>query len=70
VDLQAIQRRLREEIKYSGIPYKEIARAIGVTPSMVTKYMTRDKFPSLDKLAKLCAYLKVSADYILGIGDF
>lgn len=65
--LSEIQKRLREAIKLSGRSQKEIAEAIGVSPQTVSKYMREDIFPALDTLAKLCIYLEVSADSILGI---
>lgn len=60
--LAEIQRRLREEIKNSGMAQRDIAAAIGVS-----RYMRDDIFPALDTLARLCVLLDVSADYILGI---
>ena len=65
--LAEIQRRLREEIKNSGMAQRDIAAAIGVSPQTVSRYMRDDIFPSLDTLARLCVLLDVSADYILGI---
>ena len=67
--LSEIQKRLREAIKLSGRSQKEIAEAIGVSPQTVSKYMREDIFPALDTLAKLCIYLEVSADSILGINS-
>lgn len=48
---------------------QEIARQIGVSPQTVSKYMTKDIFPALDTLAKLCHVLDVSSDYILGVKE-
>ncbi len=70
MDLPAIQARLRESIKNSGISQKVIATEIGVSPQTVSKYMKQDIFPALDTLAKLCKLLDVSADYILGIDTY
>ena len=67
LNLQNIQMRLRLAIKESGIQQKEIAKLIGVSAQTVSKYMKADVFPALDTLAKLCAVIDVSADYILGI---
>ena len=67
LNLEKIQIRLRQAIKESGIPQKEIAKEIGVSAQTVSKYMRADVFPALDTLAKLCRLLDVSADYILGI---
>ncbi len=69
MELQDIQRRLRETIQQAPVSQKEIAKAIGVSAQTVSKYMRENVFPALDTLAKLCAFLDVSADYILGITD-
>lgn len=68
--LQEIQARLREVIKASGIPQKEIAREIGVSYQTVSKYMRENVFPALDTFAKLCKFLDVKSDYILGISNY
>lgn len=70
MDLKDIQIRLREVIKQSGIPQKIIAKEIGVSAQTVSKYMREDVFPALDTLAKLCKFLDVKSDYILGISSY
>lgn len=70
MELTDIQVRIRAAIKESGIHQKVIAQAIGVSAQTVSKYMKEDIFPALDTLAKLCAFLDVSADYILGVHDY
>ena len=70
MELKEIQKRLRECIAASGIPQKEIAKAIGVSAQTVSKYMKQDIFPALDTFARLCAVLDVSSDYVLGIGTY
>ena len=70
MDLNKIQKRLRECINESPLTQKEIAKAIGVSAQTVSKYMKKDVFPALDTLAKICAFLDVSADYILGIKEY
>ncbi len=70
MELKEIQRRLREVIKLSNIPQKEIAKQIGVSAQTVSKYMRKDVFPALDTLAKLCKLLDVKSDYILGISNY
>ncbi len=69
MELKDIQARLREAIKQSGIPQKEIAKRIGVSSQTVSKYMCNDVYPSLDTLAKLCFVLDVKSDYILGLSS-
>ena len=70
MELSDIQVRLREAIKQSGIPQKEIAKQIGVSAQTVSKYMKKDVYPALDTLAKLCKLLDVKADYILGVSSY
>ena len=70
MELKKIQFRLRESIANSVLTQKEIAKKIGVSPQTVSKYMTKDIFPALDTLAKLCKLLDVKADYILGISEY
>lgn len=70
MDLAQIQIRLRECIKNAPYSQKEIANAVGVSPQTISKYMQQDIFPALDTLSKLCKFLDVSSDYILGICDY
>ena len=65
--LSEIQKRLREAIKQSNYKQKEIAQAIGVSEKTVSAYMNRDVFPALDTFARLCDFLGVPSDEILGI---
>lgn len=65
--IEIIKERLREEIKASGLTTVEIARRVGISPEMVTQYMTTKKLPKLDTFARLCKELDLSADYILGL---
>ncbi len=65
-----IKQRLKEEIKASNLTTKEIAKRIGVSPEMITQYITTKKLPKLETFAKLCKELDLSSDYILGIKDF
>ena len=64
-----IKERLREEIKNSNLTTVEIAKRVGVSPEMITQYLTTKKLPKLDTFAKLCKELDLSANYILGLSD-
>ena len=70
MELTDIQLRLRECIRRSGITQKELANKIGVSAQTVSKYMKADVFPALDTFAKLCSALDVSANYVLGLGEY
>lgn len=67
--IEEIRLRLRESIGNSGISQKEIAKAVGISPSTVSDYMKKEKLPSLDTLANLCKVLDVSPAYILCFSD-
>ncbi len=64
---EMIKERLRAELKASGLTTVEIAKKVGVSPEMITQYVTTKKLPRLDTFARLCAELDLSADYILGL---
>ena len=67
ININEIQKRLREAIKYSNVSQKELAKKLGINPSTVSKYMRLDKYPSLDTFANICQILDVSSDDILGL---
>lgn len=66
---EEIKKRLREELRYCGLTTIEISKRIGVSPEMVTQYMTTDKLPKLDTFAVMCRELDLSPEYILGLND-
>ena len=70
MELKDIQLRLRECISQSSYTQREIAKAVGVSPQTISKYMKKNIFPALDTLAKICKLLDVKSDYILGLCDF
>ncbi|MBO7298035.1 MAG: helix-turn-helix transcriptional regulator [Clostridia bacterium] len=67
ITITEIQTRLRDAIKFSGKSQKEIAEELKINPSTVSKYMNKNKYPSLDTFANLCKVLDISADDILGL---
>ena len=48
---------------------KQVAEGIGVAESYYQIYEYGKKEPSISKLEKLCRYLNVSADFLLGLSD-
>lgn len=66
---EIFKRRLREEIRLSGLTKKEIAAKVYITPETLRRYCTTSKLPSLPTLCLLCKTLDVSADYLLGLKD-
>ncbi len=66
---ELIKQRLIEELTACRLTKKEIAKKVGVSPEMITQYITTKKLPKLDTFAKLCKELDLSANYILGLSD-
>lgn len=64
-----IKQRLKEELNACPLTKAEIAARVGVSPEMITQYVTTKKLPKLDTFARLCKELDLSADYILGLKD-
>ena len=63
------KKRLKEDIKNTGLTTVQLAETVGVSPEMITQYYTTKKLPALDTFEKLCRALDVSADYLLGLND-
>lgn len=66
---EIIKQRLIEELKNTNLTTIEIAKKVGVSPEMITQYVTTKKLPRLDTFAILCKELDLSANYILGLED-
>lgn len=58
-----------EELNNCKLTKIEISKKVGVSPEMITQYITTKKLPKLDTFAKLCKELDLSANYILGLSD-
>lgn len=69
-EARAIKERLCSELRSSGLTAVEIAAKIGVSPEMVTQYMTTDKMPRLETFARICKELDLSPAYILGVAEY
>ena len=69
-DAKAIKERLCSELRNSGLTSVEISVKIGVSPEMVTQYMTTNKMPRLETFARICKELDLSPAYILGVEDY
>lgn len=67
--MDIIKQRLTEAINNSHMTKKDIAQQVGVSSSMITQYVNRDKMPDIYTFARLCKVLEVSANYILGLND-
>lgn len=64
-----VKQRLIEELKNCPLTTIEMSKKVGVSPEMITQYITTKKLPKLETFAKLCKELDLSAEYILGLKD-
>lgn len=61
--------RLDLAIRMAGLKKGEVAKAVGVSNSTVTNWLQGEHFPEIQALLTLCAFLKVTPNWILGIED-
>lgn len=64
---EKISRNLRYEIENSGKKKSEIAKAIGVTHSTISQYLSGHTQPTLANLSRICSFIGVSSDDILEV---
>ena len=58
--------RLRDEIEYSGMLYKEVAAKAGITKSTMDSYVgAQGSIPSADIAVRLAQALGVSVEYLV-----
>lgn len=58
-----ILKQLREE---NGLSREDLANALSITYSALSKYETNVRFPDKETLKNIAIYFKVSLDYLLG----
>lgn len=58
--------RLALLIKYKGLTNVELARAIKVSPGLITKYTSGKASPSYENFVKIADFFDVSMDYLRG----
>lgn len=61
--------RLRILLAEKRIRQKDLAEAIGVSPSSITNYVNNKKIPPVDVAQAIANYLGVSLDYLMGSTD-
>ena len=64
--MEGIAKNLSQMIKTSQKSQMQIASEIGVSQSMISRYVAGKKFPALDTLVKLCRSLDCTYEDILG----
>jgi transcriptional regulator with XRE-family HTH domain len=59
------QQRLRVAMAVRDVNITKLARAVGVSRSMVSQMTKGKKFPSSSNLIAICTFLEVSLDWIM-----
>ena len=60
------KKKIEETMKERNINNKTLAELIGVSPSMITRYLNGESEMSATNLCKIASYLNVSMDYLCG----
>ena len=61
--------RLNEVMRFSSLSYAELAKKLGITKATMSMYKHGKALPSLETFDKICDFLDVSADFLLGKKD-
>lgn len=61
-----IEMKLRELREQKGVTQKEVASAVGCTPTVYSRYEREEREPDLSTLCSLADYFEVSTDTLIG----
>lgn len=59
--------RLQNQRQLLKLSQKEVAVAIGVSPSIISNYESSERVPSVENLMALAGLYRCSVDYLLGL---
>lgn len=65
--MKEFSKRLKELRIERGLTQTQLAEAVGVTFATISKWERCQRQPTLENIKSLCIYLKVSADYLIGL---
>ena len=66
--VNGLSKRLQEQRQLQKLSQKEVAQALGVSPSVVSNYESGERTPSVEVLMALAGLYRCSTDYLLGLG--
>ena len=61
-----IEMKLRELREQKGVTQKEVASAVGCTPTVYSRYERGEREPDISTLCILADYFEVSTDTLIG----
>ena len=64
-----IKVKLRELREQKGVTQKEVANAVGCTPTVYSRYEREEREPDIATLCSLADYFRVSVDYVIGYSN-
>ena len=67
--MSVFAKRLKEMRESKGLTRKELGKASGVDPSLISRYESGERSPTADNLLKIAKTLECSTDYLLGLTD-
>jgi transcriptional regulator with XRE-family HTH domain len=59
-------KRLEQAIKVKGVTQSDLAKVLNISKQAISGYTNDGKEPTYEILCKICEYLNVSSDYLLG----
>ena len=65
--VNGLSKRLQEQRQLQKLSQKEVAQALGVSPSVVSNYESGERTPSVEVLMALAGLYRCSTDYLLGL---
>ena len=65
LDYRIIGKRIKERREALELTQRELADLVGVSPSFIGHLERAEKIPSVETLAKLCAAVDMSMDYLV-----
>ena len=68
--MEIFSKRLKEEREAKNLSQAQMARIMNITPQSYNQWESGKAYPTLTKFHKLCTYLEVSADYLLGLSEY
>lgn len=64
--INGLSKKLRNLRLKRNLSQKELANALGISPSIVSSYENDERLPSLERLLALADFYNCSVDYLLG----
>lgn len=59
--------RILQAIRAKGISQKELASTVGLTETVISRYISGDRDPKPEVIANIATALHTTSDYLLGI---